>query len=242
MNNFILKIIPEKYKKELKLSLGVPDMFWSLQNLKKAGFNPSTIIDIGAYQGEWTKEVFSIFPKANFLMLEAMPEKLKWLQQIKEINPEQIDFKIQLMGASDSETVVFHELETASSVLSEHFETNAKCVERKLATLDNTLINTKWQQPSLIKIDTQGYELEILKGATEVLKKAEVVLLEISLLDIHQNVPLFADVIEFMKQRNLVAYDICSFTRRPLDNALWQTDILFVKENSFLRQNKKWAQ
>ena len=42
------------------------------------------------------------------------------------------------------------------------------------------------------------------------------------------------EVLHFMKQRNFVTYDICSFLRRPLDHALWQIDIIFLREDSKL--------
>jgi hypothetical protein len=92
-----------------------------------------------------------------------------------------------------------------------------------------------------MKLDVQGYELEVLKGGDKILPNTEAVILEVSLLDIHKNVPLLRDVVNFMYDYGFVAYDICSVSaRRPLDRALWQTDLLFVKENSKFRQNKSY--
>jgi hypothetical protein len=96
-------------------------------------------------------------------------------------------------------------------------------------------------KPDFIKIDTQGYELEILKGGEKALAHAEFVLLEVSLLDIYVNSPLVIDVLNFMKERGFVLYDICTLMKRPLDNALFQSDFLFVKANSQFRNNKHWA-
>lgn len=80
----------------------------------------------------------------------------------------------------------------------------------------------------------QGYELEVLKGATLTLANVSVVLMEVSLLGINKGAPLLSEVLQFMTERGFRAYDICSFIRRPLDNALWQSDFLFVKEGSSL--------
>ncbi|MEO6981194.1 MAG: FkbM family methyltransferase, partial [Mucilaginibacter sp.] len=90
-------------------------------------------------------------------------------------------------------------------------------------------------------IDTQGYELEILKGGEKTLAHAEFVLLEVSFLDIYINCPLITDTVSFMKQRGFVVYDICTLMKRPLDNALFQADFLFVKEDSVFRKNKQWS-
>jgi len=34
---------------------------------------------------------------------------------------------------------------------------------------------------------------------------------------------------------------VCGLTRRPLDQALWQTDMLFVPQQSALRADKRWG-
>lgn len=48
-------------------------------------------------------------------------------------------------------------------------------------------------------------------------------------------------MISYMKQRNYVAYDIILGWNRPLDNALGQIDIVFVKENGFFRANHSFS-
>ncbi len=96
------------------------------------------------------------------------------------------------------------------------------------------------QGPEFLKLDVQGYELEVLKGAEKTLPQIQVILAEINLLDIHQNVPLLADVVAWLNDRDWVTYDICGFIRRPLDQALWQIDMIFVPKRSPLRIDKRW--
>ena len=45
----------------------------------------------------------------------------------------------------------------------------------------------------------------------------------------------------WLAERGWVAFDICGLTRRPLDDALWQADMLFAPGTSELRRDKKWA-
>jgi hypothetical protein len=52
--------------------------------------------------------------------------------------------------------------------------------------------------------------------------------------------PIFDEVVAYMKTIGFVAYDIIHGWYRPLDNALGQVDILFVKENSFLRSDHRY--
>ena len=77
-----------------------------------------------------------------------------------------VQYKIALLGADES-NVTFNIYETMSSVLTEHHDTNAKTETRQLievAPPDNLLEAGDFKKPDFIKIDTQGYELEILKG------------------------------------------------------------------------------
>ena len=94
--------------------------------------------------------------------------------------------------------------------------------------------------PDFLKIDVQGYELEVLKGSEKSLDKIRVILAEVNLIDIHKNVPLLSDIVNWLNDRDWVAYDICGLTRRPLDQALWQADFIFVPRNSSFRSDKRW--
>jgi hypothetical protein len=64
------------------------------------------------------------------------------------------------------------------------------------------LSQTGFPFPDLLKLDVQGHEMEVLKGAEKSLSLAEICLLEISLLDIGGNQPLLTDMVFFMSERN----------------------------------------
>jgi FkbM family methyltransferase len=237
--NYLNRLIPQKVKKNIRKKLGVPSQETSLTNIKRLGFSPKFCVDIGAYEGYWTVDFKKIFPDCAITMIEGQSLKEPALVKIKSIYND-VNYKIELLGATET-AVKFNIYESASSVLVEHFDTEAKTEQRNLLTLDKLLEKNDHNKPDFIKIDTQGYELEILKGGEEALTHAEFVLLEVSLLDIYVNSPLIIDVLNFMKERGFVLYDICTLMKRPLDNALFQSDFLFVKETSQFRNNKHWA-
>ncbi|MEO6630886.1 MAG: FkbM family methyltransferase, partial [Mucilaginibacter sp.] len=195
--------------------------------------------DIGAYEGYWTQGFKEIFPDCAVMMLEGQTLKEPALKKVVAELPG-AEYKIALLGATEA-TVSFNIYDTASSVLIEHNTTNAKVETRNLTPLDKLLENSPFAKPDFIKIDTQGYELEISKGGEKTLAHAEFVLLEVSFLDIYINCPLITDTVSFMKQRGFVVYDICTLMKRPLDNALFQADFLFAKEDSVFRKNKQWS-
>jgi hypothetical protein len=124
---------------------------------------------------------------------------------------------------------------TGSSVLSERTSADRNEVKLRMSTLD-ALVAGDVQLPILLKLDVQGYELEVLRGARTVLSKAEVVILECSLIEYNDGAPLFAETVSFMKERGFVVYDFCGQMRRESDGALFQTDVIFTREDSALRK------
>lgn len=236
--NFLKKFVPNSIKQYIKSSSGAPDLRSSLMRLKNLGFNPKTIIDIGAYEGNWALEVHSLFPQASVLLIEGQVNKKEiLLEKIKTL--PNATLQIALLGA-ESKEVEFNIYETASSVFKEDNETGAKTEKVQLQLLDNLTRDTQFEHPDLIKLDTQGYELEILKGGKQTLAQAQAVLMEVSLLGIYKGAPLVDEAINFMKANGFVLYDICSLIRRPLDHALYQSDFLFIKQNHQLRTSTRW--
>jgi FkbM family methyltransferase len=245
MINFIRKslsqLIPEEQKWEWKNRYSIPSMEWSLLNMKRNGFAPVSIVDIGAYEGSWTEMIKQIFPQAAVLMLEAQKNKADTLKAICRKYHPTVQVDIGLIGPENQSEALFFENEAVSSALPEHYATAAKQVFVPMHTLDTILEKQNSPAPQLIKLYVQGYELEVLRGAQKAPSTAEVVLMEVSLIDINKGAPLFHEVIAFMHTNGFITYDICSLVRRPLDKALWQTDLIFVKKNSLLVSSKKWA-
>jgi hypothetical protein len=107
-------------------------------------------------------------------------------------------------------------------------------------TLDNITAETSLRSPLLLKLDVQGFELEVLKGASQTLALSEIVIMEASLLPYNDGSPLFAEVIAFMNKEGFVAFDFCGQLRRESDCALFQTDVAFVRRESNLRAPRRF--
>jgi FkbM family methyltransferase len=235
--------LKEAAKREIYQRFQIPSMEWSLANLQRLGFRPSSAVDIGAYRGEWTLLARRLFPEAAVLMIEAQDSLRPVLQKVSDENPGRTSYRITLLGPECRENVEFHEYEnapTASSVLADQAGTPSRLQRRKMETLDGVLAQISFRQPQLLKLDVQGYELEVLKGGSQALAAAEAVVMEVSLIDLYENSPLIHDVLAFMHDRDFLAYDIPSLIRRSSDQALCQIDMIFLKKSSPLIQLKTW--
>jgi hypothetical protein len=122
-------------------------------------------------------------------------------------------------------------METGSSVFAEQSPIERKTVKRATSKLDSLLANGKYSSVDFLKLDVQGYELQVFEGASDALAHATAVLMEVSLVPINSGCPLIAEVIAYLNGFGFRVFDFCSQIRRQ-DGVLWQTDLLFLRENS----------
>jgi FkbM family methyltransferase len=166
-------------------------------------------------------------------MIEPQPDKRPFLMQVLGEFPGQVEYVDCLLGPEERAAVPFFQMESGSSVLEELTNCPRTTVALPMRTLDGVFREKNFPDATLLKLDVQGYEIEVLKGARAALPGAEVVLLEISLLPYNRSAPLFSDVIRFMAENGFVVYDFCNCQR--WEQALLQVDLFFVKSDSNLR-------
>jgi FkbM family methyltransferase len=212
-----------------------PPMWASLRKISKL-FLPGGIIDIGANVGAWSRSASAIFPGVPIHMIEAQPD----LEPALEATG--LPYSLALLGREARQSVPFFLSGTGPSVLEEQTTFEKGVTELCMARLDDIPEVKAIPDPLLVKLDVQGYELEVLSGAPETLDRTEVILSEVSLLEYNSGQPLMAEVIAWLAERDFLPYDICGGLRRSSDGALFQTDMIFVRSGSGLRAKRKfWA-
>jgi FkbM family methyltransferase len=84
----------------------------------------------------------------------------------------------------------------------------------------------------LLKIDTQGYELEVLRGAPRTLGRTNVVLVELSCVELYRAQPLFYEICAFLCERGFRLADIVPGLRDRTSGDILQFDGEFVRDVS----------
>jgi hypothetical protein len=85
----------------------------------------------------------------------------------------------------------------------------------------------------------QGYELHALRGATDFLKSAEMILIEVSFFAQAYEPPIF-DLMSFLNSHGFRLYDIAALAGRRRDDRLHQGDFVFVRDGSELTLDNSW--
>jgi len=60
-----------------------------------------------------------------------------------------------------------------------------------------------------------------LKGAKTILNNVNLIIAEVSFIDVYVDCPLVNEVIQFLDGNQFQLFDIVDLKRRPLDNHLW---------------------
>lgn len=202
-------------------------LFKKLKSLKIKGYNPELILDIGAHKGTWTAETITVFPNSQYYLFEANTyDELNELSNKSNIKV----FSNIILNSDNVEVPWFNNSSTGDSIFKEktHFYTNVNPVTRQSVKLDDVLKDEKFKH-IFIKIDCQGAEIPILKGAKEITSNADFVLLEIPFFGkYNEGIPSFIEHIQYMDSIGFIPYDL--FEEHIINSFTIQIDILFIKK------------
>ena len=205
-----------------------------LEHMAGLGFQPQTIVDVGAAEGTWSRMAAGIWPNAQVVGFEPNRTNAARLERTRHDLPR-FAYHLCFLGA-DPGHVAYADRGAQTSLY-----TNAVgSTDAEMRTLDACLEAGLFQQPQLLKLDVQGYELEVLEGGQRVLAGCDAVLAEVSFFLFHPEMPTADEVIAYLRERGFVVYDTMGLLRLPEDDALAQMDFMFVRADHRLRGKRVW--
>ncbi len=181
--------------------------FRLVQGLVAEGLSFSTIIDVGANVGKFSRAALGFWPEVTVIAFEPLPDVARSLE-VQEEWAKRIEIHVVALGATDGRTAFYpHKYSLASSPLpvaasvQERYEwaREMQPIDVPLRRLDGVLAGRELRRPILLKLDVQGFELEVLKGAPDTLAGVDAVLLEQSFDSFYQGQALFSESDQFLR-------------------------------------------
>ncbi|MBO1059657.1 MAG: FkbM family methyltransferase [Aphanizomenon flos-aquae CP01] len=144
--------------------------------IKRIAPNCSTFIDVGAYIGDWT-ECFLNSARQGCLGLVFEPGESAF-QQIEKKFSNNLNLTLIQSACSDTigETIFYDIYPMQSSSLTKYKQNSdiMKTKTVKVSTIDQEIKNRNWDSIDFLKVDCEGYDLQVLRGSKEVLSQQKV--------------------------------------------------------------------
>ncbi|BCS83407.1 methyltransferase fkbm family protein [Cotonvirus japonicus] len=172
-----------------------------LEKLKKNGFEPKVIYDIGSCVLHWTRHAERLWPNAEIIVFDANPHcKFLYTDYKNYIgvlsNTSGITKKFYMNEFSPGGSSYYREI---GSTNSQQLYPENRFYNYKTQTLDDIVKLYDFPKPDLVKMDVQGAERDILEGGTITLKNTHHLIMELPKSGIKYNdgAPNLESTIEF---------------------------------------------
>jgi len=212
-------------------------MIAALGGLKQRGYEPMVIYDIGAADGSWTRQAMDYWPNATYVCFEPLAERKEDLELLSSSYPGKVLFQACGVGDADGELAMGVTDFLWDSSFAYSGSSSRSVPIRRL----DSLIDNDTPLPSFIKIDVQGFEKRVLEGGRMAMRHADFILMECTFIAFCEEMRTLDVTIAYMAENNFIPYEFVDYLRRPLDGAMGQCDILFIRKDHSLVSNRKWG-
>ena len=208
-----------------------------LEEVRDMNINPNAILDIGAHTGQFHSWAKRVWPDAGIFMIEANKLHEATLDRLAMMNGDR--YLITALGDEEREVIFYTRSDKPHTEGNSYYKEAGwwdipQLVQESkvnLQKLDNIFEDEAVFE--LIKIDTQGSELDILKGGKELISKASVVVLEVSLIEYNEGAPTSEELTNYM---NSIGFEEKMCIGEHISNEPEWKDIIVQKDLVFLKK------
>jgi FkbM family methyltransferase len=203
-----------------------------LEEIKDMGINPNAILDIGAHTGQFRSWSKRVWPDVGVFMIEANPLHESVLDRLAMMNGD--SYLIAALGDEEREVTFYTRSDKpqteGNSYYKEHNYWDIPQLVQKtkvnLQKLDNIFEDDAVFE--LIKIDTQGSELDIMRGGKELASKASAIVLEVAYIEYNEGAPNVKEITDYMNDVGFV--EKLSIGEHYEGDKVIQKDLLFLNK------------
>lgn len=199
---------------------------------------PVSLVDVGASQGDFAKGIQRHFGLRRALLIEPQPTHCAQLlgafgkgdvrvaQCALSDRSGEADLDILNFDYSSSLLPVLLEEASMAGGFDLSVRERIRC---RLRTLDDLLEEEQWNnQLDLLKLDVQGAELMVLRGATKTLASTRMVFTEVSFRPLYRGSSVFAEVYAYLREQGFRMLSLDEGFKGT-DGELLQGDALFSR-------------
>lgn len=196
----------------------------------------ASIIDVGAHSGQFAAFALARFPDAKLYCIEPLAQPQRKLARLLSHHPGTVI--LNAAAASSAGTRAFHvSRSNDSSSLLDVSERGtaafpgteqAALIEVETVRLDAALAGAELLRPTLLKIDVQGAELEVLRGTQALLPSIDALFVECSFVELYAGQALIGDVAHYLVEAGFQLTGLSSLVRDAEGRCL-QADFLFTR-------------
>lgn len=208
--------------------------------LQNRGFEARTLIDIGAAEGAFFlyRGHAKLFPDARHFFIDAMQENEDAYRKLA--SKFGTGYEITALSCMEGEVT----LRVDPNFYNTHIDHLQPATEYQqsrrvpVTTLDRVVERHALQPPFVLKLDVQGGELDVLRGALRTLDDAVVVTTEINIFAERDSL---VDLLSFMHGNGWALYDLSDLAYYPSDSTFYQCYATFIPKSMDFRRDTKWC-
>ena len=199
-----------------------------------------TILDVGANTGQTALAIVRHFSDTRVYSFEPVPSTFKELTAHVAKFP-QIEVFCCALGADQGSAKMTTEILSETNTLILDADTHSRTeslVEVPVDTVDNFCATKGIQRINLLKIDTEGYEMNVLRGAQRMLdqKRVDFILAECAFF--HRNGAPHGDFSEILQYASGKGFNVVAFYTGGVDNLGWMWGDVLLRHTSTLHAGR----
>lgn len=206
------------------------------------GRRVSVIVDGGAYEGSFSRQIAKAFPGAEIHAFEPTPASFALLEQKTRSMSAVTRHRLALGSKSGAEALftnaspLTNSLRRSSSSGHRYFSAlvaDREAVEVVVTTLADFARDHAIETIDILKLDLQGNELEAIIGLGQLVETVNLIYAEVQFVELYEGAALFSEIESYLRDKGLSFYQFYNLVRSPDDGRLLYGDAIFARAGMF---------